>query len=98
MKVAPEQIIINFELQKFKQKIFLISGNEETYIKKIEESLICGLKNTIKTEIILSDIDIIQKKLEKSKKKFLNQKEIHILEKKLEQLNQNQEASIDNED
>ena len=52
MKLAPEQIIINFELQKFKQKIFLISGNEETYIKKIEESLICGLKNTIKTEII----------------------------------------------
>ena len=52
MKVAPEQIIINFELQKFKQKIILISGNEETYIKKIEESLICGLKTTIKTEII----------------------------------------------
>ena len=31
---------------------------------------------TIKTEIILSDIDIIQKKLEKGKKKLLNEKEI----------------------
>ena len=53
---------------------------------------------TIKTEIILSDIDLIQKKLEKSKKKLLNEKEIAILEKKLEQLNQNKDATIDNED
>ena len=53
---------------------------------------------TIKTEIILSDIDIIQKKLEKGKKKLLNEKEIKMLEKKLEQLNQNKDATIDNED
>ena len=53
---------------------------------------------TIKTEIILSDIDVIQKKLEKGKKKLLNEKEIEILEKKLEQLNQNKDATIDNED
>ena len=53
---------------------------------------------TIKTEIILSDIDIIQKKLEKGKKKLLKEKEIEILEKKLEQLNQNKDATIDNED
>ena len=52
---------------------------------------------TIKTEIILSDIDVIQKKLEKSKKKLLNEKEIEILEKKLEQLNQNKDAAINNE-
>ena len=42
---------------------------------------------TIKTEIILSDLDIIQKKLEKSKKKLLGEKEIKILEDKLKQLN-----------
>ena len=42
----------------------------------------------IKTEIILADIDIIDKKLEKSKKKLLSEKEIVILEKKLELLNQ----------
>jgi len=53
---------------------------------------------TIKTEIILSDIDIIQKKLEKGKKKLLNEKEIEMLEKKLEQLNQNKDIVIDNED
>ena len=53
---------------------------------------------TIKTEIILSDIDIIQKKLEKGKKKLLNEKEIEILEKKLKQLNQNKDSTIDNED
>ena len=53
---------------------------------------------TIKTEIILSDIDIIQKKLEKSKKKLLDKKEIEILEKKLEQLNLNQDATIVNEE
>ena len=34
---------------------------------------------TIKTEILLSDMDIIQKKLEKGKKKLLNAKEIQIL-------------------
>ena len=38
----------------------------------------------IKTEIILSDIDLIQKKLEKSKKKLLKEKEIEILKAKLE--------------
>ncbi len=53
---------------------------------------------TIKTEIMLSDIDIIQKKLEKGKKKLLNEKEIEILERKLEQLNQNKDSTIDNED
>ncbi len=54
--------------------------------------------DTIKTEIILSDIDVIRKKLEKGKKKLLNKKEIEILERKLEQLNQNKDATIDNED
>jgi GTP-binding protein YchF len=52
---------------------------------------------TIKTEIMLADIDVIQKKLEKSKKKLLSTKEIEILEKKLEQLNQGEEAKIDSE-
>ncbi len=47
---------------------------------------------TIKTEIVLSDIDIIQKKLEKGKKKLLTQKEIEILEKKLEFLNQGKDG------
>ena len=42
---------------------------------------------TIKTEILLSDIDIIQKKLEKGKKKLLSSKEIQVLEKKLALLN-----------
>ena len=43
---------------------------------------------TIKTEIYLSDIEAIQKKLEKSKKKLLSQKEIEILEKSLKVLNE----------
>ena len=42
---------------------------------------------TIKTEIHLSDIETIQKKLEKSKKKLLSQKEIDTLEKSLDTLN-----------
>ena len=46
---------------------------------------------TIKTEIILSDIDIIQKKLEKGKKKLLSEKEIKILEKKIALLNQGED-------
>ena len=46
---------------------------------------------TIKTEILLSDLDIIQKKLEKSKKKLLHEKEIKILEEKLKQLNNGEE-------
>tara|TARA_B100000963_G_scaffold166138_1_gene144267 strand:+ start:569 stop:1639 length:1071 start_codon:yes stop_codon:yes gene_type:complete len=51
---------------------------------------------TIKTEIILSDIDIIQKKLDKGKKKILSEKEISILQKKLDQLNQNTDVTIEN--
>jgi len=46
---------------------------------------------TIKTEILLSDIDIIEKKLEKGKKKLLSPKEIQALEKKLESLNKGEE-------
>ena len=52
---------------------------------------------TIKTEIILSDLDIIQKKLEKGKKKLLQEKEIKILEEKLKLLNAGNEASINDE-
>ena len=51
---------------------------------------------TIKTEIILSDIDIIQKKLEKGKKKLLNEKEVKILNEKLNELNKGEEAKIIN--
>ena len=55
---------------------------------------------TIKTEILLSDIDIIQKKLEKGKKKLLHSKEIKTLEKKLESLNRGEEdsSSFDSEE
>ena len=53
---------------------------------------------TIKTEIILSDLDIIQKKLEKSKKKLLEEKEIKILEDKLKQLNDGKEVVSNNKD
>ena len=53
---------------------------------------------TIKTEIVLSDLDIVQKKLEKGKKKLLESKEIKILEEKLNQLDKNQEVKINNEE
>jgi ribosome-binding ATPase len=52
---------------------------------------------TIKTEIILSDIDIIQKKLDKGKKKLLDEKEIKILEEKLGQLNEGNEVTSDDQ-
>ena len=52
---------------------------------------------TIKTEIILSDIDIIQKKLEKGKKKLLEEKQIKILEEKLNQLNEGKEIIVSDE-
>ena len=52
---------------------------------------------TIKTEIILSDIDIIQKKLEKNKKKSLNEKEINFLNKRLDILNQGKDEIINDE-
>ena len=52
---------------------------------------------TIKTEIILSDIDVIQKKLDKGKKKLLSETEVKILEEKLKQLNQGLEINTDNE-
>ena len=52
---------------------------------------------TIKTEIILSDLEIIQKKLEKGKKKLLQEKEVKMLEEKLKQLNEGKEATIEDE-
>ena len=52
----------------------------------------------IKTEIILSDIDIIQKKLEKGKKKLLKEKEISILEDKLKLLNKGEDIIGDNDE
>ena len=53
---------------------------------------------TIKTEIILSDLDIIQKKLEKGKKKLLEEKELKILEDKLKQLNDGKEVIVNDKD
>ena len=53
---------------------------------------------TIKTEIILSDLDIIQKKLEKGKKKILNEKEIKILTEKLIELEKGNEIVINSLD
>ena len=53
---------------------------------------------TIKTEIILSDLDIIQKKLEKGKKKLLNEKEITILEEKFSILSKGEEIKIKNKE
>ncbi len=49
---------------------------------------------TIKTEIVLSDLDLIQKKLEKGKKKLLNDKEIKILEEKLNYLERGKDIKI----
>ncbi len=49
---------------------------------------------TIKTEIMLSDLDIIQKKLEKGKKKLLEEKEVKVLEEKLKQLNGGEEVTL----
>ncbi len=51
---------------------------------------------TIKTEIILSDLDVIQKKLEKGKKKILNEKEISLLQEKLKQLESGEEVHLNN--
>ena len=46
----------------------------------------------------MSDLDIVQKKLEKGKKKLLEDKEINILEEILNQLDKNQEVKINNEE
>ena len=51
---------------------------------------------TIKTEIILADLDTIQKKLEKNKKS-LEEKEIKTLKDKLEQLNEGKEIIINDQ-
>jgi GTP-binding protein YchF len=52
---------------------------------------------TIKTEIILSDIDVIQKKLDKGKKKLLEEKSVKILKEKLQQLNEGNEIIANDE-
>jgi GTP-binding protein YchF len=57
-----------------------------------------GDLETIKTEIILSDIDVIQKKLEKGKKKLLDENQIKILEEKIKQLNEGNEITINDKE
>ena len=52
----------------------------------------------IKTEIVLSDIDLIQKKLEKSKKKTLSPKELDLLQSALKNLNEGKEITILNDE
>ena len=52
--------------------------------------------DVIKTEIILSDIDIIQKKLEKNKKKSLRIQEVEILENILDKLNKGDDNTYNN--
>ncbi len=49
---------------------------------------------TIKTEILLADIDIIQKKLDKGKKKLLSPKEIGFLENRLKYLNEGKDQPV----
>ena len=53
---------------------------------------------TIKTEILLADIDVIQKKLDKGKKKILTSKEVGFLENKLKSLNIGVEKDVDSQD
>tara|TARA_X000001036_G_C20639738_1_gene790669 strand:- start:666 stop:1736 length:1071 start_codon:yes stop_codon:yes gene_type:complete len=54
--------------------------------------------DTINTEIILSDLDVIQKKLEKSKKKLLNNKELQILEEKSKLLSDGKEITTNDKE
>ena len=49
---------------------------------------------TIKTEILLADMDILQKKLEKNNKKKLSDKEISLLKDKLKQLDDGKEITF----
>ena len=53
---------------------------------------------TIKTEIILADLDVIEKKLEKGRKKLLSEKDVKILEEKLKQLELGEEVKINDVD
>ena len=52
----------------------------------------------IKTEIVLSDIDLIQKKLEKSKKKILSPKELDLLQSALKNLNEGEEITVQSDE
>ena len=52
----------------------------------------------IKTEIVLSDIDLIQKKLEKGKKKILSPKELDLLQSALKNLNEGEEIKVLNDE
>ena len=45
MKINPEKIMLESKDFHFKKKIFLISGNEETLIKKIQHILIQKIRN-----------------------------------------------------
>ena len=45
MRINPENILLNGNNLHFKKKIFLISGNEETLIKKIQDTLLQKIKD-----------------------------------------------------
>ena len=82
-------VLVVMEFPAIFMALYLVTHNKQNKGNNLE---------TIKTEIILSDIDIIQKKLEKGKKKLLEEKQIKILEEKLNQLNEGKEISINDND
>ena len=45
MRINPENILLGGNDLHFKKKIFLISGNEETLIKKIRDTLVQKIKD-----------------------------------------------------
>ena len=51
---------------------------------------------TIQTEILLADIDLLSKKMEKNKRKILKPEEIHLIETALKSLNNGKSAKANN--
>jgi DNA polymerase III delta subunit len=63
MIISPDKIILNTDKNIYNKKVFLISGNEETYINKIEKIVSSKIYENENKEIIkISDKAIVNRK------------------------------------
>ena len=79
MKVAPENLIYDKYDFKKNKNFFLITGNEETYIGKIVELILLGLKkNTFEEVRFLNNSEVLSKAIKEDGVSLFSAKKIYI--------------------
>tara|TARA_Y100001970_G_C14242429_1_gene865770 strand:- start:704 stop:1660 length:957 start_codon:yes stop_codon:yes gene_type:complete len=81
MKKRPEQIITGYNDQKLSAGAFLISGNEETFIKNIQEKILSNIKKEKGSRVIKkNNVNLDESNTDKSQDLFSSQHKILVFE------------------